>query len=149
MIRPIHARNPKEERENAIVDRALGRWRTWLGPSGVLVSFIIGGVCGFMIAIVVGMVASFGFGLDLGGFPMFSGWFNHVLLVCLGAGAFLGGLHSIRQSIKAERELMACEDAIPKCACGYSLEGNTTGVCPECGQPRSNADSSRHEPPPT
>lgn len=145
MIRPIHARNPKEQRENAIVDRALGRWRTWLGTSGVLVSFIIGGVCGFMIAMIVGLIASWGFGLNLGGFPFFSGWFNHVLLVCLGAGAVLGGLHSIRQSIKAERARMDREDAIPQCACGYSLEGNTTGVCPECGQPRSNVHSPTSE----
>jgi hypothetical protein len=25
--------------------------------------------------------------------------------------------------------------------CGYALEGNTSGVCPECGQPRSNVHS--------
>lgn len=146
MIRPIHARNSKEERENAIVDRALGRWRTWLGPSGVLVGIIVGAFFGFLLLCILGAVILF-FGMDTPSPDIFEDildlvarWLtvSQLILISFAAGAIVGVYHSLRTSIKSERERMAREEAIPQCACGYSLEGNTTGVCPECGAPHAS-----------
>jgi hypothetical protein len=64
-----------------------------------------------------------------------------LLAVFLGVGGLLVG-RSVAETIEDKRtERRAAED---RCfQCGYSLTGNTSGVCPECGSPVEKAEVNR------
>lgn len=72
--------------------------------------------------------------------PAWLGWmFTYPLPVALGLGALIGfGMSAMMgRALRAELRDLLNDRGVRVCrVCGYSLTGNTSGRCPECGRTR-------------
>lgn len=107
----------------------------------------VGAICGGLFAFVfVTLLAAFSLSSMLGGGPAFDVLFSLIIPLLLGT---LAGLYSIRSAVrnpdKPPKTFQWHRDEKPgfpagHCqSCGYDLTGNTSRVCPECGEPIKDA----------
>lgn len=100
MTMPVPPPKPQKERNDTIVSRTIANRRTWFGPTGVLLSAVIGGAGGYMLVVISGEV--FSLGMD---------WHRSAAGPTTIAAALLFIVVSFRCSREAERKRIDRENA--------------------------------------
>lgn len=96
-------------------------WRYWAAVASCAVG-----------ALAVGALARF-----LLGYVIWPPWVERLIyFAAMGGGLFLIIRYLHRRGARQELRAKLRKSGVPVCLkCGYNLTGNTTGVCPECGEP--------------